>query len=196
MEPHEGHANRYALGRRASWLLEATVHDLRTRADTEDEYTKLGIAGILRRVLIDQHSIAALAVRVRHAAPLTFRFRAAPLVPSSMPFGTDIRFPSPGAFRVHDQEGTIDELRRAAVASANGVAITVDMLIRHFANVEGGVHLGHPKGEIETALGAVFGFRTDGWRHGLELLSDVAIVVADGLTPLLPQRREDPPTLL
>lgn len=152
---------------------------------SEDEYTLLGIAGIVRRAFFEQHSLADLE-RSRQGLPhLEFRYRPAPVRPSSPPFGTQIRLPTLGRFREPVEVGTLSEFRSAPVGASDGHAISVERLVKHFAHVEGAVHIGYPGDRTEEALGTIFGFRGEGWGHGLGLLGDIGFVVAEGLTPLV-----------
>lgn len=181
----EARARRYSLQRRASWLIGRTVDDLRDRAESEDEYTLLGIAGIVRRALFEKHALADLERSRQRLPDLEFRYRSAPIRPSSIPIGTQIRLPVLGRFREPAELGALSQFRKAPVATSDAQAISVESLVKHFAHVEGGVHVGYPGDDTEDALGAIFGFRSEGWRHGLGLLGDIGFVVAEGLAPLV-----------
>lgn len=160
-----------------------TLADLKERGTAEDEYKRLGLAGVLRRTLLDQHAVALVA-RDRKTR-LEFKFRPAQVVavPEGAVFG--LWLPDPGQFRVPEVSGGLKQFRDAPIASASGHAITVGDLVKYFAHVEGGVHIGHPDGVTEEMMRAIFSFRSDGWRHGLDLLADIAYVAFDGLKSLI-----------
>lgn len=189
MDEAEGRARQHRLRKRSAWLTTHTVDDLRARLESDDEYVLLGLAGVLRRCFMDEKPLAEMERRRLQLPALEFTYRPAPVRPSSSPLATQVRFPTLGRFREPVEVGSTVQFLRAAVASAQGDAISVGHLIRHFAHVEGGVHVGHPSDASEEALGAIFGFRTDGWRHGLGILADIAFVAAEGMAPLvhLPQ---------
>ncbi len=185
MDEPERRARQRALQSSAEWLISHTLHDLKDRATSDDEYKLLGLAGVLRRTLIDQHAIA-LQIQRRAQTPLEFRFRPAQVVSAGESVAFGLWLPEPGQFRVHEVSGTLRQFRAATIASARGQAITVTDLVKHFAHVEGGVHIGHPSGDIEQMMHTIFGFRTKGWRHGLDLLADVAYVAHQGISVLAP----------
>lgn len=189
VNPVEARARHNNLQRRATWLIGRTIDDLHDRSMSEDEYTLLGIAGIVRRALFEKHSLADLERSRQGLPPLEFRYRPAPVHPSSLPLGTQIRLPALGLFREPVEVGTLSEFRNAPVGASAGQAISVEGLVKHFAHVEGAVHVGYPGDDTEDALGTIFGFRSEGWRHGLGLLGDIGFVVAEGLAPLVAAAR-------
>lgn len=181
-DPAEAQHRYLELRRTATWLLSHTLRDLKSRALSDDEYMMLGMAGVLRRTLLDQHAVAHLARDKSLPAPV-FNYRESQPWPD--PHRKGLWLPEPGQFRSREVSGTLKQFRAASIANALGSQITVDELIRHFAHVEGGVHIGHADNEKEKTMRAVFKFRTDGWRHGLDLLADIAYVTVTGLEPLV-----------
>lgn len=186
MDEYPPRHKQWQMEKAARWLIARTIQDLRDRAGSDDEYTLLGLAGVLRRTIIDQQAVARRATDRRTLSSLRFRWHppGPPVMerPEFLPVA--LILPEPGAFREPTESGSINQFRAAPVANAGGDPVTVSDLIWHFAHVEGGVHIGHPDDEKQRLMQSIFSFRGDAWRRGLDLLADVATVAADGLSPL------------
>lgn len=182
--------NRHQMIKAARWLVGHTVDDLRSRSLSENEYEILGAAGVLRRTLIDQHLLVDVA-RPKYQAQPIFAFTENTEFPThASGFTQVVYFLDEGTFRVASQTATLKEFLTSSVGSVGGISITVRAFIQHFANVEGGVHIGLAKTEESQALRDIFSFRSKAWRHGLALLADIAAVTATAIEPLASPTRE------
>ncbi|PZF12100.1 hypothetical protein DEJ25_09745 [Curtobacterium sp. MCPF17_011] len=170
------------------WLFLKTVADVEQRLLSEDRYTVLGLAPLLRKLFVDAEPLLQAVRRNRQQPAVGFHLN--PFVPATQVEG------QPG-WRIALQFGR-DELvgganspRRspkqfmsAPVASWRGVALTVREIVKHYSNIEGGVHLGLPERDFSDVLLAIFPPLYDQVPDPVRILIPLAQVAAEGLREL------------
>jgi len=172
----------------AEWLFVNTVDDLRERSSnpsSTDRYSLLGIAPLLRKLLIDERPLVNTVKAARLTVPIEFRIVAHPS-PTQVPgrqvvlsLGREEIVGSPEVAPV-----SLAQFTRVVIGSAQGNDVTVRDAIRYFANVEGGVHFGKAKTSIDEVLlthtPSMFALGNQ-W---IDVLGHIGAVVAGGLRPL------------
>ena len=180
--------------RLAEWLLVESVDDLRMRSrEGASRYERLGISAVLRRTLTDKRPVLPLARARLKLAPPMFSFT--PWTgpdPEPTQGGLIKVFDWAHGFSIPTEMTDLDGLLKADVGHFFRKRVTVLDLIRYFAHVYGGVHLGKPTNDFEAVtqrFAASHELLAAGWEHAL---ADIARVVIDGLTPLTDAIRADP----
>jgi hypothetical protein len=132
----------------ADWLFVNTLEDIRLRSQdpkASDRYTLLGLAPLLRKMVMDRTNLFQPSASARHTK---VAFRINPYVPA------EVRPPLERVFALSRGEmiGTqltppvgVQRLSRTSVGEFEGEPVTVGDLIGHYAHVEGGVHFGRPE---------------------------------------------------
>ena len=161
-----------------------TLEDLRTRITTgrRDEYQAIGLAALLRKLLLDDHP---LIDQVNRKHRIRLRFVTA--LPASMTEDDLPLAPPPGAppFVRGLKEVTKDGLLSRFAAWVAPHAYTVRDLILYVANIKGAVHAGRARDAGDDAL-VVAGDEIEiaGFDPAVYALFGIAEVVLDGLEPL------------
>jgi hypothetical protein len=173
-------------------LFLSTVDDLANRlAPGADEYTLLRSAGLLRQLLTDERALAP-AIASRHKVKLSFVVNATPppweIVPGLPPFQfwslNDGLTPT-GAASPRPAQVDLAGLLGTRVMVVNGHDVTVKDIIRYVAHVEGAVHAGVPKGDVERALAEVSSdLEVAGYSATVAAVRGIGEVVLSGLQPL------------
>lgn len=138
------------------WLLLETMADIERRVQSVDRYTVLGLAPLLRKLLVDGEPLLQAVRRNRRKPAVAF-----PLRPFVLPgeerdrdgwnlvlaYGNDelVGDADTGAL-------SLKQFLAAPVAAWRGMPLSVLDVIKHYAHVEGGVHLGAPDGEFNQRL--------------------------------------------
>ena len=192
----------------AEWLFITTMADLRSRCtqvEPIDRYATLGVAPLLRKLLVDSPAL----VDRDHGSDMpkpTFEIVKVPLSPNAdmvqdgrlwkghLTAAAETLLPGVGPMPGRPQVGPTLSLNRESllkqeIGAAGDTYFTVRELINHCANVEGGVHLGQPKNKTERMFMLTLAPSLQvGWQPGtLELLRVVLVVgaiVLRGLNPL------------
>ncbi|MDR6867555.1 hypothetical protein J2Y69_002159 [Microbacterium resistens] len=180
------------------WLFIETIDDLQERhllfPRREDRYRVLGIAPLLRKLLLDGGKSLVVAVRRPGNRPAP-RFRVRPYVHQEAYPGTQtfLGFNPTGIFGDGDPIG-LDQFLRTPIAHAVNQDLTVAQTIRYFANIGGGVHLGRneiPANEFMRILGPSIDFERPGARYQVPeffmLLPQIALVVVHAMSDLRAQ---------
>lgn len=172
----------------ADWLFLETLADLRTRmappTDLSARYRILGIAPLLRKLLLDGNKTLLHKVRARGTRPAP-TFRATAYTYNPVPDG----FQMQGLGLVpHSPLETdalsLDELLKVKAGHVFGHDVSVADVIRHYANVEGGVHLGHSDNRASDLLQLTVSNPPPGYPLQAKVLADIALVVTTGCMPL------------
>lgn len=175
----------------AEWLFVETLDELRHRCQNPDKrsrYELLGIAPLLRKLLIDNAPLLNTVRRVRSEIPLEFRIR---------PWHARDRFEDQGITRYlglgneelvgGDETAPITKLGKfikIVVGIAQGERLTVHSVIRYYANVEGGVHFGVPKDAGEATLSRIAPMLLGHTTGQIEILAYLGQIVVNALEPL------------
>ena len=173
----------------ANTLFLKTLADIESRLAATDPYEILLIAGLLRKLFLDDHPLVDQVNRA-HRIKLEFEVTAPINKPSdgdtssmwSVQDGLDPDTAVPGKSRLRLSR---DQFFQTVVAIAFGPTFTVKDVIQFEANVAGGVHAGAPKTEKEKALhtmGQHFGL--GGYAPSLRQLLAIARVCLKALAPL------------
>jgi len=188
------------------WLFLETMRDLRERMTLtptpENRYAILCIAPLLRKMIADGGKSLVQAVRrasTDRPKP-TFRGKPYEFGPIPHPDAKIIFGYSADGLLDPDASMTLEQFLKMPVGHAVKYELTVLDAVKHYANVEGGVHLGTSKSEANTFLqiaspasGAILpGF--------YRVLTQIAEVVVDGCAELervvaaeLAERDANPP---
>lgn len=190
--PHEIPASPASVN---DWLYLETINDLQRRTvslEAANRYELLGIAAMLRKLLLDGTSLLDEVNRIDR---LRLRFSVIPF-PITSPTerkdevrGTYWMVPLLilGKRELFDpaSDGVpLKSFLSAAVGQFEQHAISARDLIQYYANVEGGVHRGHASGDFQTVMGAIASLDltlSTGW---LESLGWLARITLHGLQPL------------
>ena len=170
-------------------LFNKTVKDIRNRLDSYDEYEILMIAGLLRKLIMDGDSLLNQVLRSKKPS-VTFKINPLKELPPGLPRPTfhsieDGFDPETSFFPGPIKEVNRDQLLKAPVMQFMDHVVTVGDLIKHMSHVEGAIHPGSPKNEMEKALkylGENLGI--GGLPAGIRLLKAIARVVLKGLDEL------------
>ncbi|TFB17514.1 hypothetical protein E3V93_13215 [Microbacterium sp. 3H14] len=179
----------------AEWLFVEAVDDLRRRSThlaERSRYELLGIAPLLRKLLLDGAASLVITVRRGHRdVPLEFPIRPwrPPATTAEHPelqwmlrlSGHEL-VGSPGDEPVRN----IDAFLSTRVGIAGGEDLTVRDVILYYANVEGGVHHGHPRegNQRQETLSRIAPLLLGQTNSHVETLAYLAQVMVMGLTPL------------
>lgn len=175
------------------FLFLATLDDLEKRLRRGlPEYDVLGIAGLLRKLLLDG---VPLVDQVNRDRGLKIRYRANVRKPTWMLAGTspppvfwsreDGFDPDSVQTPVEVAELTRDQLLSQVVMTFQGHELTVKDVVLHAANVGGAVHAGRPRDEKQRALSALAEqMHWGGYSTGVGILLAIGRVVLRGLRPL------------
>lgn len=168
-------------------LLLETLSDLRARARNQtNEYEALLIAGLLRKLLLDGHSLVDEVNRTRR---LKIRYVINDCQPPDLPGlvawnaldGLDVD----GASDPHPKTVPLDGLLQQTIVISDGHRYTVKDLITHQANAAGAVHIGPPRTEKSAALRQnELSLESAEWPMQILNLPAIARVVLRGLEEL------------
>jgi hypothetical protein len=176
----------------AEWLLVETVADVRRRSEdpgARSRYELLGIAPLLRKLLIDARPLLNTVRATRPEVPTEFRIRQWG-APKDEQHGEDL----PYLLRLGgpelvggSEDPALPKLKHfigARVGMVQGRPLTVSEVVKYYANVEGGVHFGVPKDETDHVLSEVAPLLLGHSTGQIEILAHLGTIVVDALTPL------------
>lgn len=176
------------------WLLPEMLADLRKRSDAgATRYEMLGIAGLVRALLLDPMTIESTARR-RPAAPApNFDFTPYELRAERAPGGLlwhdsgtfTVVFATADARFTHPTVTT--DLRRflqSPVAQLHEKPVSVKEFVHAYSHVLGGVHLGRPKSPHEELLQSMVASLDHHTIHWSRTLQYIAVVTNRALLPL------------
>lgn len=176
----------------AEWLFVETVADVRRRSqdpDARGRYELLGIAPLLRKLLIDARPLLNTVRVARRDVPTDFRIRqwSAPVDghdDADLPYLLRLGGPELVGGPEDPALPKLQQFIGARVGLVQGRPLTVREVVKYYANVEGGVHFGVPKEKADHVLSemapVLLGHSTD----QIEILANLGTIVADALTPL------------
>lgn len=183
-----------AARRLAEWILVESVPDLQRRTQpSATAYEQLGVAAILRRLLLDKHPVLHRA-RSRLGLPEpVFEFvpHREPEIERA-PTGLQMQFQIGSLDRASPTHSTgLEGFLAARAGTLFGAPVTVRDVIRHFAHAHGGVHLGAPESSFERVVQRIASVAPGHsiWTLGLASIGRVA---ARAMTPLATELRENP----
>jgi hypothetical protein len=174
----------------AEWLFVETVSDVRRRSEdpsSRSRYELLGIAPLLRKLLLDGSALVDTVRTARPEVPIEFRIN-----PWSAPDerGDDL----PYAIRLGDSKLTgspdglvltsVEDFTRTKVGRVDAADLTVRQVVRYYAHVEGGVHFGIPKEDGQHTMNEVAPVLLGNTTGQIEILGHLGQVVVQALTPL------------
>jgi hypothetical protein len=177
-------------GTDADDLFIATLDDLAARSMAgRTEYDVLGIAALLRKLLIDG---SRLVDQVNRSHQLRLRFRANRRLPPTDPspifwsiqdgLDPETAMPSRG---IEPQDMTRDEFLSVKIIHVAGTDLTVGEVVGYLANAAGAVHLGQPRTPKEAALAEVEStLQIGGYPPALRSLLAISRVTVKALQPL------------
>jgi hypothetical protein len=173
----------------ANTLFLKTLEDIQSRLSETDLYEILLIAGLLRKLLLDDHPLVDQVNRI-HRLKLEFEIAIPENKPEegdqnsvwSVQDGLDPDTAIPGKKR---QILSRDQFLQTAVAMIYGPSYSIRDVIQFEANIAGGVHAGAPRTEKEQALNALGqSFGIGGYEPPLRQLLAIARVSLKALAPL------------
>lgn len=176
----------------AEWLFVETVTDVRRRShepSARSRYELLGIAPLLRKLLIDGRPLLNTVRVGRPDVPTEFRIKqwSAPergLDGEELPYL--LRLGGPELVGGPD-DPALPKLRQfigARVGLVQGQPLTVREVVKYYANVEGGVHFGVPDEDVQRVLNQMASLLLGHSNGQIETLAHIGTIVVDALTPL------------
>jgi hypothetical protein len=176
----------------AEWLLVETVADVRRRSQypgARSRYELLGIAPLLRKLLIDARPLLNTVRAFRPEVPTDFRIRPWSAAEDSSD-DTDLTYllRLGGPELVGGPEDPVlpklQQFIGAKVGLVQGRPVTVREVVKYYANVEGGVHFGVPKEQADHVLSEMAPVLLGHSTGQIEILAHLGAIVVDALTPL------------
>lgn len=176
----------------AEWLFVETVADVRRRSQDprgRNRYALLGIAPLLRKLLIDARPLLNTVRAARPDVPTDFRIRQ-----WSAPDNSRDDADLPYLLRLGGlelvggpEDPALPKLKHfigARVGLIQGRPLTVSEVVKYYANVEGGVHFGVPKEDNDHVLSEMAPMLLGHSTGQIEILAHLGTIVVDALTPL------------
>ena len=175
----------------AEWLFVETVVDIRNRSrnpTARTRYELLGIAPLLRKLLLDNSPLVNSVRRGRPEVAIGFRIRE--WHPRTEVDKEDLSYSLrlAGAEIVGQSDDVpdkdFDRFMRTRIGQGDGEDLTVRDVVRYYANVEGGVHFGRPKDDGQATLNTMAPLVLGHSTGQIEILAHIGQVVLNALTPL------------
>lgn len=176
----------------AEWLFVETVADVRRRSEdpgARTRYELLGIAPLLRKLLIDACPLLNTVRAARPEVPTEFRIRQW-RAPEDSRYDADL----PYLLRLGGPElvggpedPVLPKLKQfigARVGLVQGLPLTVREVVKYYANVEGGVHFGVPAEEAQRLLSQMAPLLLGHSTGQIQILAHLGAIVVEALTPL------------
>lgn len=167
-----------------------TVDDLRTKVEAGDDYSILRATALLRQLLMDGHSLTHQVnrtYRIRLGFEVCGRSYRDIMLSTNPDFYSSLDgIHKSGLLAGSVEPISLDQLLSEPVLVSDGQVFTVGDLIRHGANVDGGVHRGQPRNDLEQALSdlANGSFMVAGQAINYRQLRPIALIMLDGLEPV------------
>ncbi len=176
----------------AEWLFVETVADVRRRGQgpgARGRYELLGIAPLLRKLLIDACPLLYTVRTARPGVPTDFRIRqwSAPddsRDDADLPYLLRLGGPELVGGPEDPVLPKLQQFIAARVGLVQGRPLTVREVVKYYANVEGGVHFGVPKEQSDHVLSKVAPVLLGQSTGQIEILAHLGTFVVDALTPL------------
>lgn len=176
----------------AEWLFVETIDDVRRRSADPGErsrYELLGIAPLLRKLLIDGRPLLNTVRAARQQVPTAFHIRqwSAPKEPQhgeSLPYILRLGGPELIGGPEDPALSNLKQFIRARVGMVQGQPLTVREVVKYYANVEGGVHFGVPEENAQHILSQIAPLLLGRSTGHIEILAHLGAIVVDALTPL------------
>ncbi|MFC1918844.1 hypothetical protein ACFLWW_02580 [Chloroflexota bacterium] len=165
-----------------------TIQDLDEKLRSTDEYEKLMIAGLLRKLLLDD---SPLVNQVNRHIRLRIRFTVNDCELFTSETGlvlhsvAGILYPDP---RLNNNpiEVTVAKLLTTPIIMYGDNTLTIKDIIKHGANVQGAIHLGMATEEKDKALKELADLVSiQGLPIVFNLLHEIGMIVRVGLEPLV-----------
>lgn len=178
------------------WLFLETVKDLDVRARAgASRYEKLGIAPLLRKLVLDKHPLVRAVAERHRDVPIAFRF--VPFTPAEPDPARDPSIVMMYAYAKADyyapdaEPSPLKHLLRSPVAVSESGPVTFAEIVQHYSHVEGGVHLvRQPADPLSKLLLTMSGTALDHEDLFVDVLVPLGRVVHDGLQPLVARIKE------
>ena len=176
----------------AEWLFVETVDDLRRRCQEPGDrsrYELLGIAPLLRKLLLDATPLLQTVQIVRPEVSVAFRIRPwSPVGRGLEQAGLERHLGLGGEELVGGPDDSaitsLEEFKHTIVGIADGSDLTVRGIIRYYAHVEGGVHFGSPREPGEPALGGMTPLLLGHSTGQIQILAHLGRIVVNALGPM------------
>lgn len=175
-------------------LFVRTIDDLKQKLISEDAYEYLKASALLRSLILDGGNSLIHSVNRPEARRLDIRFKFGTLDSQLRMFKQmnisvselhilDGFSPKFQICMTSAKEGGLDDLLKAVLIVSSGIEYSVKDTIKYLANIEGGVHRGVAKTEIEKNLESMCS-RVDQATVIERTVKGVSQVVVDGTVPL------------
>lgn len=176
----------------AEWLFVETVADVRRRSrdpGARGRYELLGIAPLLRKLLIDARPLLNTVRAARPDVPTGFRIRqwSAPdegRDDTGLPYLLRLGGPELVGGPEDPALPMLQQFIGARVGLVQGRPLIVREVVKYYANVEGGVHFGVPKEKADHVLSEIAPVLLGRSTGQIEILAHLGAIVVDALTPL------------
>jgi hypothetical protein len=184
---------REVVGRLAEQLLLWTVPDLQRRAASLDAYERLGSALVLRRTFLEKRTVPDLARKRLDLEQPTFTYTPMSRGADRMGRWRSVLGFADGRFAEPSVTATTKQFLQATAAWFNDEPISVRQVIRVFAHVAGGAHLGTPEDDFERVTQRAMAATPVVGQLWSRSLAAIAEVTARGLQPIAASLVRSPP---
>jgi hypothetical protein len=176
----------------AEWLFVETVVDVRRRSHhpaARNRYELLGIAPLLRKLLIDSRPLLNTVQAARLDVVTDFRIKpwsAPDDSQSSAEFSYHLQLGGPELVGGPEEPRArkLKHFLSATVGFIEGKPLTVREVVRYYAHVEGGVHFGVPASDEERVLNMMAPLLLGRSTGQIQILAHLGTIVVNALTPL------------
>lgn len=175
----------------AEWLFVETIDDLRHRSADPPHRTRyelLGIAPLLRKLLIDSAPLVNTVRSARPEIPVGFRIRPWREFKDELGSEDLERYFGIGDERIVGAPGTqalgLKGFLKTVIGVAEGDELTVKSVIRYYSHIEGGVHFGAPKEAGESTISSMSPILLGHSTGQIQILAHLGRIAADALEPL------------
>lgn len=176
----------------AEWLCVETLDDVRRRSQEptkRSRYELLGIAPLLRKLLLDSAPLINTVRRARFRIPVELRIRSWEELDDHFERDGLTRYLGLGGEKLVGGPETspirkLDKFNKTVVGIAQDAQLTVRSVIHYYAHVEGGVHFGATKKAGEPTLHRAARMLLGQTTGQIEILAHIGQVVVEALDPL------------
>ena len=167
-------------------LFSKTIKDIETRLRSNNDYEILMIAGLLRKLLLDEQPLVDQVNRSKRLKiSYSINHRPDPGDAGLVVWSVEDSLDPETSHLINIKEVTRDELLAIRVLKISDHIYTIREVILHISHVEGAIHAGRTKEEKDKILKKFISeWNIGGYSASLRLLKAIARVVLKGIKSL------------